>query len=395
MKLNDLMQKLIAVEPSGFPFLSIYLNAEPNEQGRDAYGVWLRGELSEQAENYEEDSAEAQSFKADVERITNFLENEVEPSANGIAIFASFGADEFFETAQIEVPFPNNRFFAFDRPHIFPLARAIDQNPKYAVLWSDTNKADIYVFGGENHINVEIETSAKVEEIQNEVTQGTKVGGWSQARYQRHIANFHLQHAKETVDELEKLMRDAKIEHLILCGDERTIMPILRPQLPKELEEKVVQTLNLNQYDSEEKIRQATLEVMQNQNKAGDEAAVERMYGAAKAAAGLGTMGVEDTLAALSNGQVEELLITANFGAIEYSQKKVKKVLREYAPGDDNSTSDTLPKVREPRQIADELIVRALNSSAKIKFIEDESLLKEAHGVGAVLRYNINATATS
>jgi peptide subunit release factor 1 (eRF1) len=37
--------------------------------------------------------------------------------------------------------------------------------------------------------------------------------------------------------------------------------------------------------------------------------------------------------------------------------------------------------------------VRAINSAAKIHFIEDESLLKEAGGVGAVLRYNINATA--
>lgn len=393
MKLNDLMQQLIQVEPSGFPFLSIYLNAEPNEQGRDAFGAWLKKEMTEQGKEYEEESAEAQSFNADVERVTNFLENDVEPSANGIAIFACFGADEFFETAQIEVPFPNNRFFAFDRPHIFPLARAIDQNPKYAVLWADTNKADIYIFGGQNHINAEIETSAKVEEIQNEVTQGTKVGGWSQARYQRHIANFHLQHAKETVDELDKLVRESHIEHLILCGDERAIMPILRPQLPKELEDKVIETLNLTQYDSEEKIRQATLEVMQNQNRAGDEAAVERMFGAAKAAAGLGTIGVEDTLAALSNGQVEELLIASNFGAIEYSQKKVKRVLRDYAPGDDNSTSDDLPTVREPRQIADELLVRAMNSAAKIKFIEDESLLKEAHGVGAVLRYNINTTA--
>ena len=73
----------------------------------------------------------------------------------------------------------------------------------------------------------------------------------------------------------------------------------------------------------------------------------------------------------------------------------MKRVLRDYAPGDDNSTSDELPKVREPRQIADELIVRALNSAAKIKFIEDESLLKEAHGVGSVLRYNMNATGNS
>jgi peptide chain release factor subunit 1 len=395
MKLNDLMQKLSVVEPSGFPFLSIYLNAEPNEQGRDDYGSWLKKELSEHADDYPEDSAEAQSFNADVERITNFLENEVEPAANGIAIFACSGADEFFETTQIEVAFPNNRLFAFDRPHIFPLARAIDQNPKYAVLWADTNKADIYVFGRETHIGAEIETSAKVEEIQGEVTNRTQVGGWSQARYQRHIENFHLQHAKETVEELDKLVRDLKIEHIILCGDEAVIMPTLRPQLSKELENKVVETLNLSKYDSEEKIRRATLEVMHSQNTAGDEAAVGRMFDAAKAAAGLGTMGVEDTLAALSNGQVEELLISSNFDAIEYSQKKVKRVLRDYAPGDDNSTSDELPKVREPRQIADELIVRALNSAAKIKFIEDESLLKEANGVGAVLRYNMNATGNS
>jgi peptide chain release factor subunit 1 len=302
-------------------------------------------------------------------------------------------ADGFFETAQLEIPFPNNRFFAFDRPHLFPLARTIDQNPKYAVLWADTNKADIYIFGGENNLNAETETSAKVEEIHNEVTNRTQVGGWSQARYQRHIENFHLQHAKETVNELDKLMRDGKIDYLILCGDESVIMPTLRPQLTKELEEKVVETFNLSQYASEDEIHQATHQAMAMKNTLEDKARVERVFDAARAAAGLGTLGVEDTLAALSNGQVEELVITSTFDAIEYNPKKVKKVLRDYAPGDDNSATDALPEVREPRQIADELIVRALNSAARIKFIEDVSLLEEAGGVGAVLRYNMNSTA--
>ncbi len=132
---------------------------------------------------------------------------------------------------------------------------------------------------------------------------------------------------------------------------------------------------------------------MAMQNAVKDKERVDRMYDAAKAAAGLGTMGVEDTLSALSNGQVEELIICSSFEAIKYSPKKVKKVLKAYAPGDDNSASDELPDVKESRQIGDELIIRALNSAAKIVFIEDESLLKEANGVGAVLRYNINATA--
>jgi hypothetical protein len=42
MKLNDLMQKLAAFEPNGFPVLSIYLNAEANQVGRDDFGVWLK-----------------------------------------------------------------------------------------------------------------------------------------------------------------------------------------------------------------------------------------------------------------------------------------------------------------------------------------------------------------
>src|SRR4028119_1040716 len=212
MKLNDLMQKLIAVEPSGFPFLSIYLNAEPNEQGRDGYRIWLKTELSEQAKNYAEDSAEGQSFNADVERITKFLENEVEPAANGIAIYASFGADEFFETMQIEVTFPNNRLFVFDRPHIFPLARAVEQNPRYVAVWADTNKADIYIFGGERSIDVQTETKAQIEQVENPVTGRTKAGGWSQGRFQRRIENFHMLHAKEVAEVIEPIMRNGKIE---------------------------------------------------------------------------------------------------------------------------------------------------------------------------------------
>jgi peptide chain release factor subunit 1 len=394
MKLNDLMQKLAAFEPNGFPVLSIYLDSQGIEQGREDYRIWLKTELAQQSADFENESAEAQSFNEDVRRINEYLDASIEPATNGIAIFACFGADEFFETAQIEVPFPNNRLFVFDRPHIFPLVRAIEQNPKYLVLWADTNKADIYIFGGENSINAETETAAKIEEIDNTLDLNrTKVGGWSQGRYQRHVENFQLQHAKETVEEVEKLMRGGNIEHLILCGDEAVIMPILRPQLSKELEEKVVDTLNLSQYASENEIHTATLEVMELKNADHDKQEVERMFGAAKAAAKLGTLGVEDTLAALSNGQVEELFIASSFEAIDYSVKKVKKVLKAYAPGDDNSVTEALPEAREPRQIADELIVRALNSAAKIKFIEDESLLKEAGGVGAILRYNMNSTA--
>lgn len=392
MKLNSLVEKLAGFEPSDAPFISLYLNAAANQNGRDEYQTWLKNSIRDEAGNYDDESEEGKAFAETTGRINEFLDARAADEANGIAVYASVDG-EFFETAQLDAPFPENQMFVFDRPHIFPLVRLIDQNPKYCVLWADTNKADIYIFGGENTINVETETQAKVESIKNVVTQRSKAGGWSQARFQRRIENFHLKHAKETVEEVEKLMRDAKIEHLVLCGDEETIIPLLREQFSKVIEENIVSTLNMSQYASEDEIHEKTREVMGIDNAVRDQEKVERMFNAAKSSAGLGTMGVEKTLEALSNGQVEELLLSADFGVFEYSAKKVKKVLKNYAPGDDNSSTDELPKVKDAGQLADELLVRALNSAAKIVFIEDESLLKEAGGVGAVLRYNINATA--
>ncbi|CAN5713043.1 hypothetical protein BH24ACI2_BH24ACI2_00520 [soil metagenome] len=391
MNLNKLMQKLIAFEPNGSPFISIYLNAEANEQGRDEFGIWLKKVLSMRRKGFKEDSEEIKSFDKDIERILNFAEKEVDAAANGIAIFACHGANEFFEIVQLDVPFPNNRLLVFDRPHIFPLARMIDQNPPYIALWVDTNKADIYIFGGDE---IDMDKELKVREIQNFKTNRTEVGGWSQARFQRHIENYHLHHAKEVVDEVAELMRRKKIEYLILCGDEKVIMPVLRPQLPEVVEKAVAGTLNLSQYASEDEIHQATREVITTGNATDDMEKVERVLNAAQAAAEMGVLGVEKTLEALSNGQVEEMTISADFDAIKYDEKEVKEVLQNYAPGDDQSGTDDLPDYHEQRQIADELLIRAMNSAAKIHFIEDKSLLEEIGGVGAVLRFNMNAAAS-
>ncbi len=394
MNLTKTIEKLAAFEPTGGKFITIYLDTSANDNGQENFMPWLKNQFYEYGIQFESNEEKQRTYKEIQERVYNFLETEADKAANGIAVFAEAGGD-FFESVQLDEPFPNNRFFVFDRPHIFPLVRMVEQNPKYAVLWADTNKAAIYVFGGENTLNKKIASNAKVEEIQNTVTNHSQVGGWSQARYQRHIENFHLQHAKETVEELEKIMRERNIEHLVLCGDEKSIMPILRPQLSKETDEKVIAVLSMSQYASEQEIREKTRDLLAIENALNDKDHVERVINAAKSAAGLGTLGVEKTLAALSSGQVKELVVSSDFEAIKYNAKEVEQVLKDYALGEDNSANDELPQASEKRQIADELISRALNSAAKIIFIEDHSLLENEGGVGAVLRYNMNASANS
>ena len=371
----ELVELLSIFEPIGLPVISLYLNAQPDEHGHDSYHAFVRNELRERAKTFQPGGPERESFDKDVERILSYLDDEVRPSANGIAIFACFGAGEFFETIQLDAPIENNRLYVYDQPHLYPLARLMDQYPRYAVLVANTNSARVFVFGRGTKLNS--------EEIKNKKTNRTKVGGWSQMRYQRHLANYHLHHAKEAVEVLERVVREDKAEHVILAGDE-VIIPLLREQMPSQLAEKVIDVVSLDINTPEHEIFQTSMESLREHDSQTDAEKVSRLLDEYRGN-GLAVVGVANTLTALSNGQADDLLISAAPGEISYDEGKVKEVLAAYSAGEGAPDID----ISEPRLVADELVKRAQASSATVTFIEDASLLADVGGVGATLRYRI------
>ena len=370
----ELVELLSIFDPIGLPVISLYLNAQPDEHGHDNYHAFVRNELRERARTYAPGSAERESFDRDVERINAYLDDEVRPSANGIAIFACAGAGDFFETIQLDAPIENNRLFVYEQPHLYPLARLMDQYPRYAVLVANTNAARVFVFG----------RGAKLdsEEVKNRKTNRTKVGGWSQMRYQRHLANYHLHHAKEVIEVLERVVREDKAEHVILAGDD-VIIPLLREQMPPSLADKVIDVLSLDINAPEQEIFQSSMEALKEHDSQTDAEKVAQLMNEYRGN-GLAVVGVADTLTALLNGQADDLLISAAPGEITYDEGRVKQILAAYGTEGEPGTD-----VSEPRMVADEMVKRAQASSASVTFIEDASLLAEVGGVGATLRYRI------
>ena len=376
MKSNNTVQKLLGIEPTGFPFISLYLNTEPNENGKFNFDVFVRNALREHAGNFEEETSERQSFDRDAERILEYL-GSIKPTTKGAAIFACTGANDFFLTREFNVPFAEDHFFVFERPYIFPLVRLLEQNPMFAVVQADTNQANIFVFKRGNVI--------EKEEIENTRTSRTDVGGWSQQRYQRSVDNFHQQHAKEVVEELEKIVRDDRIEQIVLTGDNAVIIPLLKAEMPKELEEKVVEVLSLNIDTPEHEILEAAEKAVSQHQTLLDKEKIDNLN-EQNYDDGLGVTGVEKTLEALANGQVQELYVSENFDAIEYNAKEVYKILTRYAPGEEDGE---IPDIRQQGTIVDELLRRAVESADTIRFIKDDNLLSKAGGVGALLRYKM------
>jgi peptide chain release factor subunit 1 len=185
---------------------------------------------------------------------------------NGLALFASSGAD-LFEAVPLAAPIDRHRLYISDHPHLYPLARILEQHPRYAALLADTHSARIFVFAAN-----EVE---RTEEIENTKTKHHKRGGWSQARYQRHTENFHVQHVKEVVEALGRIVREEQIPTVLVSSDE-AVKPLLREHMPKALRDRVVETGSLDIRTPQHEVLATTLAALREQDAATDRGARTR-----------------------------------------------------------------------------------------------------------------------
>jgi peptide chain release factor subunit 1 len=380
MPLTDQLERLATFEPVPYPVVSLYLNTQPGPTGRDQFQAFVRKEFPARGRTYAAKSLERGTLDRDLERISRYLEAELQPSANGVAIFAC-SAGELFEALQLSAPIEQHWLYIGDQPHLYPLARLESQYPRYAAVLADTNSARIMVVATGELVRERAVTGVK--------TRRTSQGGWSQARFQRHVENFHLHHAKEIVDALDRIVHEERIEQILLAGDE-VIMPLLKEQMPKHLADKVVDQLRLDTGAPQDDVLEQSLEAMKRLNDRTDREKVEAAIGAYRAG-GLGVVGPEETLGALTRGQVDELLLTATV-----------RELQRLGRGNGSSDSGLAEPVIEPEsageaaegapeviRLADELVTKAKQTGARTTFIEDPSLLAPYGGVAALLRFRV------
>ena len=385
MAVKDQLDRLAAFAPAPYPVVSLYLNTQPGQTGRDQFKSFVRKEFAARGRTYDAGSPERESLGKDLERIARFLDEELDPAANGVAIFAC-GAGELFEAIQMTAPIEHHWLSIGDQPHLYPLARIESLHPRYAAVLADTNAARIVVFA-----TGEVVAEREVKSVK---TKRTSQGGWSQARYQRHIENFHVHHAKEVIDALEKIVQQENITQIIIAGDE-VVMPLLHEQLPKHLADKVVERVRMNLSTPEQHLIDTTLDALRRARGQTEREKVETAIGAFRSG-GLGVVGPQDALEALIKGQVDELLITASLrdlqpvGALapstaSHSLEAVlpEPVLETVAAGEPADAGG------ETVRLADELVTKAAQTGARITFVQDPQLLGDFGGVAAILRFAI------
>jgi peptide subunit release factor 1 (eRF1) len=372
--IDEPLERLVAFEPVPLPVISVYLKTTPDQHGRDPELLpYLQREFKALARTWPAASPERTSFDRDVEKIEAYVDERIDPAANGVAIFACHGAGEFFEALQFSAPVSDNRIYVYHQPHLYHLTRLDEQYPKYAAVLTDANTARIFVFG--------LGQTIDIEEVKGKKVHRVKVGGWSQARYQRRVGNAHQKHVNEVIERLQEIVKQEGIERVIVAGDPM-IVPLIEQEMPQDLAA-MIETMKLDVHTSEQDVLKATLEKLQQEDSSEAAEKVKRLFENARGR-GLAVLGPDDTLEALANGQVDELLITGSLDVSRPGEEEIDAILAPEIPDSQGGTQS-----EEPRRVSvpDLLITKAKQTNATVTFVEDPALLESVEGVGAFLRW--------
>jgi peptide chain release factor subunit 1 len=372
--LQDQFDRLVSFPPTTFPVISLYLNAEADEHGQVDVDRFLRRELAARGRTFEPHSADRESYDRDVERIHAWVAANLSPRANGVAIFACAGADDFFEAVQLEAPVKEHRLYVYNQPQLYELARLTDAYPRYAAVVLDSQLARIFALalGG----------TVGQAAVEGGPVNRHRAGGWSQARYQRHVDNQRQQHVKDTVAALDRIVREEQIVHIVLAGDE-VIVPLFREELPQHLQEKLVEdVLRLDIRTPEQEVLKATLDAISSEDRREDADQVRRAIEGYRSG-GLGVAGIGPTFSALIRGQVSDLLISEEFELRH--QEPVPRSSPEIPP----ELALELAQEQETVDLADELVTWAKATGANVSFIENPTYLAEVDGVAGILRFTL------
>ena len=194
---------------------SLYLNLDPSEvpTAGDAQAR-MNALLTAAAKSDRKDLTHAQrgSLKADWERIAQWFDDDFErDGSQGLAVFAA-GLDNFWRTLPLPEPVPDKVKVGRD----FQLAPLVP-------LVARADGTIVAVVGREQGQLYRLSAGRLEELIQHFDEQPGQhdQGGWSQARYRRHIENLVHEHLKGVAEELDRSRRRLQSPKVVLvCAEE-------------------------------------------------------------------------------------------------------------------------------------------------------------------------------
>jgi peptide chain release factor subunit 1 len=336
---DGLLKELARLAQSERMILSIYMNLEG---GWDRVKHFIKKEMKRVIPVL--NVQEREYFETSVSFLDDFIKEETKENFKGpgLAFFADLGADY---VKGVELSMPPEPLLAVDKEAIIhPLAVQLDEYEQIGVIMIDAHCARVLLLTG--CVMDDMERYCK------KIHHLSKVGGWSQMRYQRRRLKQVKHFARDVVEKAGAIFNEANVRRILIAGRDRMITA-LENELGLKWKDRVVTTirwdLDATDRDFLKKIRPILEEVERDEEKE----LLQKLVNEVRIN-GLGVAGVANTRDALGMAQVDTLIIS--------------KAL--------------------PFDKSEELTSLAKSTGAYVEFVPKENkVLSKLGGVGALLRY--------
>lgn len=368
--IRALLSRLSEFE-DGAPVVTLALDTRwRDEQQRSRVRLFVRDRVRDARQLFADVDDDRRAIAPTLDRIERWTEEIVNreryESADGLILFASDARDLFVECA---LPFSPEPLMWIDRrPLLWPLARELDRTRPLVVV-------DVGVTGA--HIAQWDFGSLEEKTIERDVPGRHQMGGWSQARYQRHIRE-HIHRAwKECAELLQRLVLESPGARLVLLGQDMSLRRFLR-EMPRPVADRVVAM----RPSPPEPLRrlEVGLEVLEEERVAHEFAIVHHILRQGLSDRS-GTVGLEQTLMAINEQQVRELALSAGFDRQGVKCRSCNGLWTKGTPGCVFCGQEV-----KLVPLRDEILTRAVRQEADVTVVQQGGPLDAYHGIGALLR---------
>jgi len=373
MPLEELLQRLVKGIPGNTYFLTAYLDLRPDAGGKKTYPVFLKSRLAELATRFSPHSSEHPHFVKDSKQMQKFLEEKLDPSWKGIAIFACAPADLF-----VPVPMPQppaNKLDVTPRPLLFPLLRFSDLYRTYGVVAADSRQARLFLV---RFSRVEKQLTLSWED--SPLTRSGRIS-LSTQRIQRHQQEHLKQRAKEISENLGKWIRLEKAEYLFLATEEE-LSGELEKQWSAATKKKLIDLADAEPRDPDHKVLSAAADLLHAHAREKAEILAQKILQEA-APLGQGTVGPEPTMSAILNHQAERVVLDAQFRASGWACEKCTSL----GSGGTPSSCPLCDGRIHSAELSEEIVCRAVSQGVPLHFTQNFPPILKAGGIAAMLKY--------
>ncbi|HEV8572489.1 MAG TPA: Vms1/Ankzf1 family peptidyl-tRNA hydrolase [Actinomycetota bacterium] len=303
------LRNLAEWSTNGFPVVSLYLDVDGRRFPKRADYLARAEHLARQgheAAQAMEDREHGRSVHRDAKRMWDFVNEEFDRkgAVRGLALFGCEGMG-LWEELYLPARAPE-RIVIGGRPYLLPLETMLERSEAVCMALVDREKARLFVSA--------LDRIEEVSDVLDEVPGWHDQGGWSQARFQRHIKEHVQRHLKHVAEVLLGLFRRRRYERLVLAGADEVVAELER-ELHDYVRRTIVARTSLPVVSSAGDVLEKIRELEDDLERAREREAMRRLSAEIDGGSGRAVAGMEDTIAALEEGRVETLIVGADLEA--------------------------------------------------------------------------------